>query len=78
MPAFWRPPGLNGNNGENKECLRIYYVAARNGHLPLCLSYVNPFLHTPIPAVLTTVYFLLCILTINQALLNVNYSIRFH
>jgi len=63
-PRCWALPG------------GIYFVAARNGHLPALLSYVNPFLHTPIPAVIITTALSLAFLAMSDnAVALINYGV---
>ncbi|VDK34206.1 unnamed protein product [Gongylonema pulchrum] len=41
-------------NGIMLTSSRLFYVAGRYGHMPRVLSFINPHLNTPIPAVLFT------------------------
>ncbi|KAI6177348.1 hypothetical protein M3Y97_00897300 [Aphelenchoides bicaudatus] len=41
-------------NGVMLTSSRLFFVAGRNDHMPRVLSYINPYLSTPIPAVLFT------------------------
>uniref|UniRef100_A0A1I8ASP9 Large neutral amino acids transporter small subunit 1 n=1 Tax=Steinernema glaseri TaxID=37863 RepID=A0A1I8ASP9_9BILA len=43
-------------NGVMLTSSRLFFVAGRNEHMPSVLSYINPFLNTPIPAVLFTAF----------------------
>jgi amino acid transporter len=42
-------------NGVMLTSSRLFFVAGRNDHMPRVLSFINPYLATPIPAVLFTV-----------------------
>jgi L-type amino acid transporter 8 len=53
-------------NGVMLTSSRLFYVAGRNKHMPSVLSYLNPDLGTPIPAVLFTAFLSLCYLLLSD------------
>ncbi|VDN06631.1 unnamed protein product [Thelazia callipaeda] len=53
-------------NGVMLTSSRLFYVAGRNGHMPRVLSFINPHLNTPIPAVLFTASLSCCYLLLSD------------
>ena len=53
-------------NGVMLTSSRLFYVAGRNKHMPSVLSYLNPDLGTPIPAVLFTAFLSLLYLLLSD------------
>lgn len=54
MPIFVACSTLGSANGVIFTSSRLFYVGAREGHMPELLTMVNPKTHTPIPAVALT------------------------
>jgi L-type amino acid transporter 11 len=53
-------------NGVMLTSSRLFFVAGRNEHMPRVLSFINPYLSTPIPAVLFTGILSLCYLLLSD------------
>ncbi|CAJ0572788.1 unnamed protein product, partial [Mesorhabditis spiculigera] len=54
MPIFVALSCFGTVNGVMLTSSRLFYVAGRREHMPTFLSFINPYLQTPIPAVLFT------------------------
>lgn len=55
MPIFVALSCAGGANGNLLTASRIFFVSAREGHLPLIMAGVSTKRITPLPAVLTMV-----------------------
>ncbi|VDK47421.1 unnamed protein product [Anisakis simplex] len=53
-------------NGVMLTSSRLFFVAGRQQHMPRVLSYINPYLNTPIPAVLFTALLSMCYLLLSD------------
>ncbi|XP_071524142.1 Y+L amino acid transporter 2-like [Panulirus ornatus] len=73
MPTFVALSTLGSLNGCIFACSRLFFVGAREGHLPQALALISIKTFTPVPALIFLGFMTLCMLTTSDTLVLINY-----
>ncbi|XP_047488168.1 Y+L amino acid transporter 2-like [Penaeus chinensis] len=73
MPIFVALSTFGSLNGCIFACSRLFFVGAREGHLPQALALINVHTITPVPALVFLGFMTLCMLVTSDTLVLINY-----
>ncbi|XP_069949706.1 Y+L amino acid transporter 2-like [Cherax quadricarinatus] len=73
MPIFVALSTFGSLNGCIFACSRLFFVGAREGHLPQALALINVNTFTPMPALIVLGFLTLCMLFTSDTLVLINY-----